>query len=403
MRKLFSKFSMITLLFFIAVIIIVRIMHLNANKDVLNIFGRYYFDEKYYSSHYPEVDGDLFKHYSEKGWKENKNPNASFDNKFYMNCYLIKNKDSFNPLQDYVRKLLSFKKTYINSTQLEKAKKLENPKYYLALVAIFRDEARFLKEWIEFYRLMGVEHFYLYNHLSKDNYMEVLSPYIKEGVVDLVNVDIEPKTIRDWNNIQCSKYTELVHKVRDDVEWLIVVDTDEFLFPTQEKDLREFLPKYDTYAALSVNWRIFGTNNVKHIPSNKLLLEVLTSSDRADDRHVKTIVKPRYVNKLVNPHFPELAPGYFQVDENFQYFRGAFLPRESREFVRVNHYWSRDYDFFESTKLRRAHITGGLDDIAKQAKIDELIISEKKASSNYDGSILRFVPALRAQVFGHSK
>jgi len=35
---------------------------------------------------------------------------------------------------------------------------------------------------------VGVEHFYLYNHLSKDEYAEVLEPYIKEGIVELYNV-----------------------------------------------------------------------------------------------------------------------------------------------------------------------------------------------------------------------
>lgn len=31
---------------------------------------------------------------------------------------------------------------------------------YLAVCAIFRDEAPYLAEWIEFHRLVGVEHFY---------------------------------------------------------------------------------------------------------------------------------------------------------------------------------------------------------------------------------------------------
>ena len=55
---------------------------------------------------------------------------------------------------------------------------LSQYKYDLAVCAIFKNEARFLKEWIEFYKLIGVEHFYLYNNFSNDNYQDVLQPYI---------------------------------------------------------------------------------------------------------------------------------------------------------------------------------------------------------------------------------
>ena len=36
--------------------------------------------------------------------------------------------------------------------------------HYLAICAIYRDEAPYLREWIEFHRLVGVEHFFLYDN-----------------------------------------------------------------------------------------------------------------------------------------------------------------------------------------------------------------------------------------------
>ena len=44
--------------------------------------------------------------------------------------------------------------------------------YELGIVAIFRNEAKNLREWIEYHRLAGVEHFWLYNHGSTDNWNE---------------------------------------------------------------------------------------------------------------------------------------------------------------------------------------------------------------------------------------
>ena len=41
---------------------------------------------------------------------------------------------------------------------------------------MFHDEASYLREWIEFHRLVGVERFFLYDHESVDDSREVLAP-----------------------------------------------------------------------------------------------------------------------------------------------------------------------------------------------------------------------------------
>ena len=53
---------------------------------------------------------------------------------------------------------------------------------YLAACTIYRDDAAYLAEWIEFHRLMGVERFFLYDNGSTDNHREVLAGYLAEGV-----------------------------------------------------------------------------------------------------------------------------------------------------------------------------------------------------------------------------
>ncbi len=61
-----------------------------------------------------------------------------------------------------------------------------NSQDYLAVAAIFRNEAPYLAEWIEFHRLVGVEKFYLFNNLSADEYLTVLQPYIDDDIVELI-------------------------------------------------------------------------------------------------------------------------------------------------------------------------------------------------------------------------
>ena len=323
---------------FLAVLIIIlaviSLRSLGRNEKFLNYFAYYYFDQNYYLEHYPEVKAqniDAFDHYVKYGWKEGKNPSETFDTTFYIRQYfreqVFKNKYNLNPLADYAKSKLFFKASRLtNSKQVLKTTLLADPKHYISLVAIFQNEARFLKEWIEFYLLMGVEHFYLYNHLSTDEYMDILEPYIKNGIVELKQVTKKPKNLKEWNIIQTDSYSDAVIRSKNSSEWLIVVDTDEFLFPVKDQNLVELLKKYDYYAALSVNWKIFGSADVEKIESDKLLIESLIKSTDQQDLRVKTIVKPRYTDKFEHPHFPFLLAGYSQVTENFEFFRGAFVP-----------------------------------------------------------------------------
>jgi hypothetical protein len=50
--------------------------------------------------------------------------------------------------------------------------------YYLTIGAIFKNESHCLQEWIEHHIFHGVEHFYLLNDGSTDEYMKILQPYI---------------------------------------------------------------------------------------------------------------------------------------------------------------------------------------------------------------------------------
>lgn len=46
-------------------------------------------------------------------------------------------------------------------------------KYEVSLCLVFYNEAKFLKEWLDYHLVIGVSHFYLYNNNSTDDYMPV--------------------------------------------------------------------------------------------------------------------------------------------------------------------------------------------------------------------------------------
>ena len=42
-------------------------------------------------------------------------------------------------------------------------------KYFISVACIIKNEGPYLKEWIEYHKLIGVEHFYVYDNESSDD------------------------------------------------------------------------------------------------------------------------------------------------------------------------------------------------------------------------------------------
>ena len=277
---------------------------------------------------------------------------------------------------------------------------LEAIKYNLAIAAISRDDEPYLKEWIEFHQLVGVEHFYIYCNGDWENYQQTLYDYIQSGIVDLISTDIykafgDRNDLTVFNRIQCQAYTDIANQVQDDVKWLAVIDTDEFLFSPKRKNILKMLAKYEkksSIGGIGVNWVIFGTSNVPFIPDDKTMIELLTwrSLDQnLANKHVKTIVCPKKVNYYINPHYPIYHEGFIQVDTNGLSFEGPFSPSFKRNKLRINHYWVRDENYFWNYKVpRRASWEGPKTQEENQNMINELNLQQ-------DDAILKFVPQLR--------
>lgn len=270
-----------------------------------------------------------------------------------------------------------------------------NYKYDLTICAIFRDEARYLKEWIEFHRLAGVQHFHLYNHHSIDGYEAVLEPYINEGIVDLHGVE----KFAEWDQkygigaVQCVAYIDALDTLRGVSKWVAFIDTDEFLFCPQGQNLVSFLKGYKQYGGVVANWQLFGTSGVPSIPFNQCLIETLTLAAPKDycvNAHIKTIVQPTKATWVASAHHMVYAEGFYQVNTDRLPFEGALSPYIQIDKLRINHYWSRDEDFFWNVKVARR--------LQWQQPIDNIILMYNEINQVKDKTILKYVPLLRQRL-----
>ena len=93
-------------------------------------------------------------------------------------------------------------------------------RYYLSVGAIFRDETRYLAEWLEFHLCQGVEHFFLYNHhSSSDDHEAVLAPYVAAGLVTLDDAVCDM-------HCQVPTYKLLMEQHAAKTRWLALIGND---------------------------------------------------------------------------------------------------------------------------------------------------------------------------------
>ena len=275
--------------------------------------------------------------------------------------------------------------------------------YNLAIFSLFQHESKYLREWIEYHKLLGVEHFYLYNNLSNDNYHKVLAPYIKRGEVTLVQwpyYDPDGAAPYFWCEMQKRAYENAMDKARGKYRWMAFIDTDEFLVPMKHNTILDFLNGYEAYGGVIVNWVIFGTSYVDTIGPGELMIDKLVMralDSNQENNKVKSIVKPHRVEWWPSPHWCEYQPGYFAVDSNHSKapVRSQYNDARPMDLIRLHHYWYRDASFYWNVKVPRWRKT------AWQLTDKEFQWREYEGNKIWDPTIRYFVPQLQQRMRKH--
>lgn len=287
---------------------------------------------------------------------------------------------------------LSEKDIPINKCSLNRT---DHRKGELAICTIFRDEASYLKEWIEYHRLVGVSHFYLYNNLSQDTFWDVLRPYVEKGIVELFDVPFDSYAANDGaithNFVQVTCYNHAIKLSKRSNEWLAIIDSDEFICPVIDDTIPAALARYKDAGGIVVYWQIYGTSNVIDLMNGELLIEKLLYKEPnlGGNGMFKTIIRPRNAT-CIDPHWTKATGDLPLLMPNHHKFRHS--PNHSSlpvDIIRINHYTYRTESYyFNFKKPRRARWGNNPSYEMERAEIDH-------ANSNYDPIMLRFVDQLK--------
>jgi hypothetical protein len=204
------------------------------------------------------------------------------------------------------------------------------PASYLSVCAIYRNEAPYLREWIEFHRLVGVERFFLYDNNSTDDHLRELAPYLTNGVVTLHEWKVSPPVQRDT-------YSHCLAEHGGESRWIAFIDIDEFLFSPTLRPLPELLTEYEPWPGVGVNWACFGSSGHHTKPAGLVTESYLTMLDAPANRFIKSIVDPARVSDCASAHHFRYA-SVATVDENHYPIIGLRSKSPSFSKLRINHY-----------------------------------------------------------------
>ncbi len=257
--------------------------------------------------------------------------------------------------------------------------------YKLSVIAMFKNESWIIKEWIEHYLSEGVEHFYLIDNGSNDDYEDKISTY--NEYISLV---------KDSTRLPYGTQSYLYNKIYLDIikaetKWIITCDIDEYIYARNgyEKIIDVLNTMPSNIETIWIPWKIFGSNgNIKH-PEN-IVYSFTRRSNQLNSflGHGKSIIRAKnLVNFGCCGHYVEVKNNstiYTPNKDNYYLF--DFNENTCSKFnLALNHYMLLSEEYYTKIKCNRG---GGESGLSNKYSLDFFRESDKNNNILYDDELL---------------
>ena len=339
----------------------------NLNMTVFNCYD-------YFSLNYNKVD----KNYS---YFDNYNINDIVNTIYKKEKPIICVNDSdyynFDIFKDNLRKSLEAnilgKKYILTKKQIKekiKEKNLNNTPIKVALCAIAKNENLYIREWVEWYKNLGISKIFLYdnNELDGERFEDVINDYIENGFVELQNwrgIIKSVKSDKDGQTTQGLAYNNCFYNHFKEFDWMCFFDIDEYLeIYNTYNNLYEFLNDFNEYHGIRVQWKMYGDNEQLYYENKPLFERFKVESNASYDKHVKQILN---CNKEFDEELLFCAHGVFNKKYNFVNVikrkpRNVYMDYEpyNNLCVYLNHFYSKSTEEFLKRKYNKTSAVTGI-------------------------------------------
>jgi hypothetical protein len=257
--------------------------------------------------------------------------------------------------------------------------------YELSVIAMFKNESWIIKEWIEHYLTEGVEHFYLIDNGSTDDFRNKIKDYMNK-------ITLVTDPTRMPYGTQSFLYQKIfLDKIKKETKWIITCDIDEYIYTRNGyKNIIDVLNNLPSIVeTVWIPWKIFGSNgNITH--PNSIVYNFNKRSNESDKflGHGKSIFQTKnLVNFGCCGHYVEIKNNsrihtpngdyYYTFDMNEENFNNFNL--------HLNHYMFLSEEYYLNIKCSRG---GGESGLTSKYSIDYFRENDKKHNTIIDNELI---------------
>lgn len=221
------------------------------------------------------------------------------------------------------------------------------PPYEISVCCVVQQEAPYVAEWIVYHRLIGVDHFYIYDNNSTDDLESTLKPFIDLGWVTLQSLhSLSPgeNVVREVADL-CNKEPKSLSK------WLAMFEVDEFIVlvgggEMTTRILPQLLKKYENRgcAGLLMDRLNFGSGSYI-MPPKGLVIENYVERKVADElRPASKTIAFTERTAMISHHFLVVEDNQWDIClSNLLTWSGDEDRAMVLEPIRLHHYLTRSW------------------------------------------------------------
>lgn len=169
---------------------------------------------------------------------------------------------------------------------------LDQKRPIVGCVLVVKNEAADISHWLYWHIAIGFDEIIVYDDFSDDGTRDIVRSYKSDQRIELHDA-ISPRDDHYFHRQQRC-YKDAIAKARGRLDWLCLIDADEYLFLREHQTIADFLKSFDDADGVAVNWCNYGSSGhvLKPTVSPVKAYTWHSKSDHPVNRHVKSIFRP---------------------------------------------------------------------------------------------------------------